>query len=109
MGGTVCQAQLIDRRLGDYFTIDIDTTGRLVAAYSDTRKNGSVALGAFLRQSGGESFAAPPAAARAQKAIVRGTKEKRALPATGTGWPVPLAGAFAAFAIALSIWRTRHA
>jgi BNR/Asp-box repeat protein len=56
MGGTTCQAQLIDRRLGDYFTIDIDTTGALVAAYSDTRQGGAVALPAFLRQTGGTSF-----------------------------------------------------
>jgi hypothetical protein len=56
MGGTTCQAQLIDRRLGDYFTIDIDTTGALVAAYSDTRQGGSVSLPAFLRQTGGPAF-----------------------------------------------------
>jgi hypothetical protein len=55
-GGTICQAQLIDRRLGDYFTIDIDTTGAVVAAYSDTRQGGSVALPAFFRQTGGASF-----------------------------------------------------
>jgi LPXTG-motif cell wall-anchored protein len=111
MGGTVCQAELIDRRLGDYFTIDIDGGGRLVAAYSDTRRDGSVALGAFLRQTGGESFIAPaeaPAAPRA-KTAVRGTKEKRTLPATGTGWPVPLAGGFVALSIVLSVWRRRHA
>jgi hypothetical protein len=56
MGGTVCQAELVDRRLGDYFTIDIDTTGAVVAAYSDTRQGGSVSLPAFLRQSGGPTF-----------------------------------------------------
>lgn len=56
MGGTTCQAELIDRRLGDYFTIDIDTTGALVAAYSDTRQGGAVSLPAFLRQTGGTSF-----------------------------------------------------
>ena len=28
MGGTVCEAQLVDRRLGDYFTIGVDTTER---------------------------------------------------------------------------------
>jgi hypothetical protein len=47
---------LIDRRLGDYFTIDIDTTGAVVAAYSDTRQGGAVSLPAFLRQTGGSSF-----------------------------------------------------
>jgi hypothetical protein len=57
MGGTTCQAELIDRRLGDYFTIDIDSTGAVVAAYSDTRQGGSVSLPAFLRQTGGTSFA----------------------------------------------------
>jgi hypothetical protein len=56
MGGTICQAQLVDRRLGDYFTIDIDTTGAVVAAYSDTRQGGAVALPAFFRQVGGQSF-----------------------------------------------------
>jgi hypothetical protein len=56
MGGTICQAQLVDRRLGDYFTIDIDTSGAVVAAYSDTRQGGSVALPAFFRQTGGTTF-----------------------------------------------------
>ena len=60
MGGTTCQAMLIDRRLGDYFTIDIDTTGALVAAYSDTRQGGAVSLPAFLRQTGGTSFLKGP-------------------------------------------------
>jgi hypothetical protein len=59
MGGTTCQAELIDRRLGDYFTIDIDTTGALVAAYSDTREGGAVALPAFFRQTGGTIFSKP--------------------------------------------------
>ena len=56
MGGTTCQAFLIDRRLGDYFTIDVDTTGALVFAYSDTRQGGAVALPAFVRQLSGPSF-----------------------------------------------------
>jgi hypothetical protein len=64
MGGTTCQAQLIDRRLGDYFTIDIDTTGALVAAYSDTRQGGAVSLPAFLRQTGGTSFVTGPPAGK---------------------------------------------
>ncbi|HEX4734982.1 MAG TPA: hypothetical protein VH247_11245, partial [Thermoleophilaceae bacterium] len=59
MGGTICQAEVVDRRLGDYFTIDTDTTGALVAAYSDTRQGGSVALPAFFRQTGGTTFVAP--------------------------------------------------
>jgi hypothetical protein len=56
-GGTICQAELVDRRLGDYFTIDIDTNdGAVVAAYSDTRMGGAVALPAFFRQTGGAGF-----------------------------------------------------
>jgi hypothetical protein len=65
MGGTTCQAFLIDRRLGDYFTIDVDTTGALVFAYSDTRQGGAVALPAFVRQLSGPSFQkGPPIKAR---------------------------------------------
>ncbi|HTK44292.1 MAG TPA: sialidase family protein [Patescibacteria group bacterium] len=60
MGGTTCQAMLIDRRLGDYFTIDIDTTGAVVLAYSDTRQGGAVSLPAFQRQTGGTSFLKGP-------------------------------------------------
>lgn len=51
--GTVCQAQGIDRRMGDYFTVEIDNTGRMWAGYSDTRQGGAVALPGFVRQSGG--------------------------------------------------------
>lgn len=58
-GGTACQAQLIDRRMGDFFTIEIDDTGRMWAGYSDTRRGGMVALPAFVRQQGGPSFLAP--------------------------------------------------
>jgi len=55
-GGTICQAELIDRRLGDYFVIDITWDGKLVAAYSDTRQGGAVALPAFFKQTDGTSF-----------------------------------------------------
>ena len=55
-GGTVCQAQGIDRRLGDYFSIEIDNTGALWAGYSDTRQGGAVALPGYFRQSGGPHF-----------------------------------------------------
>ncbi|MFY9586622.1 MAG: sialidase family protein [Actinomycetota bacterium] len=110
MGGTVCQAQLIDRRLGDYFTIDIDPQGRLVAAYSDTRKDGSVALGAFLRQSSGESFIAAAQKAKAKPTTaVKGTKKTRPLPATGVGWPFTVAWSFVGVALILALWRRRHA
>lgn len=55
-GGTICQAEAIDRRLGDYFVIDIHVDGSVVAAYSDTRQGGAVALPAYLKQIGGPSF-----------------------------------------------------
>jgi LPXTG-motif cell wall-anchored protein len=58
-GGTTCQAQLIDRRLGDYFSVDVDGTGRLYAGYSDTRVPGAVSLPAFVRQRGGPSLLVP--------------------------------------------------
>ena len=52
--------ELAERRLGDYFTIDIDTKGNVVAGYSDTRQGGSVALPAFLKQAGATSFLGKP-------------------------------------------------
>jgi hypothetical protein len=55
-GGTVCQAQKVDRRMGDFFTIEIDNTGRVWGGYSDTSRGGGVALPGFLRQSGGSRF-----------------------------------------------------
>jgi hypothetical protein len=55
-GGTACQAQAIDRRLGDFFTIDIDMTGRVWAGYSDTSQGGGTALPGFVRQEGGPLF-----------------------------------------------------
>jgi len=91
-GGTICQALGIDRRLGDYFSIEIDAAGRMVAAYSDTRRGGLVALPGFLRQVDGVSFFAPaepsikpapikPPAAPGSKPVVRGVRNE--LPATG--------------------------
>ncbi|MGH2948792.1 MAG: sialidase family protein [Solirubrobacteraceae bacterium] len=55
-GGTICQAELVDRRMGDFFTIEIDGEGRMWAGYSDTRQGGAVALPGFVRQSGGPAF-----------------------------------------------------
>ncbi|HEV2891293.1 MAG TPA: hypothetical protein VGX28_13040 [Frankiaceae bacterium] len=52
-GGTTCQATATDRRLGDYFSVDVDNDGMLYAGYSDTRQGGAVSLPAFVRQSGG--------------------------------------------------------
>ncbi|HUQ39621.1 MAG TPA: hypothetical protein VM030_05660, partial [Acidimicrobiales bacterium] len=71
--GTICQAQVVDRRLGDYFTVDIDTEGKVWTVYSDTRQGGAIALASFVRQTGGPSFKAglppvtPPTTAAAPK------------------------------------------
>ena len=55
-GGTVCQAELVDRRLGDYFANEIDATGNTYISVSDTRQGGSVALPLVIRQVGGTPF-----------------------------------------------------
>ena len=55
-GGTVCQAEGVDRRLGDFFTLDIDTRGRVFVAYPDTRQGGAVCLPGFVRQNEGPRF-----------------------------------------------------
>src|ERR687891_1974167 len=57
-GCTACQAELVDRRMGDYFTVEIDATGRMWAGYSDTRRGGAVALPGFVRQAAGPRFLA---------------------------------------------------
>jgi hypothetical protein len=98
MGGTVCQAEAVDRRLGDYFSIEIDATGRMVAAYSDTRREGAVSLPAFFRQKAGPSFfggslapsTAKPATVVKPKPVVKGAKQT--LPATGIGGTAAVAG-----------------
>jgi hypothetical protein len=58
-GGTACQAMGIDRRLGDYFSIEIAGNGLMWAGYSDTRQGGSVALPGLVRQRSGPRFLAP--------------------------------------------------
>jgi hypothetical protein len=59
-GGTACQAQAIDRRLGDFFTIEIDTGGHVWAGYSDTAEGGATALPGFVHQKGGIPFVKQP-------------------------------------------------
>lgn len=54
--GTICQAQGVDRRLGDFFTLEIDDTGRVWIAYPDTRQGGAVCLPGFVRQTDGMLF-----------------------------------------------------
>jgi hypothetical protein len=82
-GGTVCQAELIDRRLGDYFSVDVDKTGHLWAGYSDTRVPGSVSLPAFVRQQGGPSLVVPRSSAGTTPTATTG-RPAPAVPASST-------------------------
>jgi putative cell wall-binding protein len=59
-GGTVCQVRGVDRRLGDYFSIEVDKAGHAYVAAPDTRQGGAVALPRVLRQVGGPSFLRGP-------------------------------------------------
>jgi hypothetical protein len=52
-GGTTCQATATDRRLGDYFSVDITNDGMMYAGYSDTAQGGGISLPAFVKQNGG--------------------------------------------------------
>ena len=61
MGGTVCQAELVDRRLGDYFANEIDMQGNTYVSVSNTTAGGSVALPMVIRQIGGPTFGPPVA------------------------------------------------
>jgi len=106
-GGTFCQAELIDRRLGDYFTIDIDAKGMLVAAYSDTSEGGAVSLPGFSRQSTGPSFfAAEPGG---EPRVLGRRTGRAALPRTGLedGWVALLAAVMVVGSLAVRRWSAR--
>ena len=120
-GGTTCQAQLIDRRLGDYFSMEVDGTGAMYMGYSDTRTPAAVALPGFVRQSGGPSLLAPksapgkaPTATTGQPAaaVPQGsgpTTASGALPATGATALLPWSGAFLLLGLGLALRRRRTA
>lgn len=120
-GGTTCQAQLIDRRLGDYFSMDVDGTGHMYMGYSDTRTPGAVSLPGFVRQSGGPSLLAPksapgkaPTATTGQPANVVPAESMPqtaagALPATGATALLPWSGAFLLLGMGLLARRRRRA
>ncbi|CAN5240141.1 hypothetical protein BH23ACT9_BH23ACT9_12240 [soil metagenome] len=57
-GGTLCQATATDRRLGDYFALEVDKAGNAIVAVSDTNMGGPVALPLAIRQTGGPRFIA---------------------------------------------------
>ena len=115
-GGTTCQAQAIDRRLGDYFSMDVDGTGRMYLGYSDTRVPGAVSLPGFVRQAGGPSLLAPksapgrvPTATTGQpaSAVPAGALPRPAstLPTTGSDALLPAAGALLLLGLGLAVRR----
>jgi LPXTG-motif cell wall-anchored protein len=117
-GGTVCQAQLIDRRLGDYFSVEVDGTGRMWAGYSDTRVPGSVSLPAFVRQQGGPSLLVPKRAGttptattgKPPAAVDAGSTPSAgggSLASTGSGAQLPAAAALLLLGAALLLRRRR--
>jgi hypothetical protein len=118
-GGTTCQAALIDRRLGDYFSMEVDGTGHMYMGYSDTRIPGSVALPGFVRQAAGPSLLAPkstrgnaPTATTGQPAntVAAGSIPRPAaasLPATGATALLPWSGALVLLGLGLGIRRRR--
>ena len=58
-GGTLCQAEAVDRRLGDYFSNEIDGQGHTYIAVSNTAAEaagGAVSLPMVIRQVGGLRF-----------------------------------------------------
>lgn len=91
-GGTVCQAELVDRRLGDYFANTVAADGMTVVSVSDTRQGGSVALPLAVRQVNGPNLRTPtastadaPAPTGDSLASTPGSVEESGLPATGGG------------------------
>ncbi len=103
-GGTTCQATLTDRRLGDYFSVDIDGTGRMYVGYADTQVPAAVSLPAFVRQKGGPSLLAPNSGTSKTPTATTGMPPVKvpskvlpsgSLAATGLGDLLPLWGALA--------------
>ncbi len=115
-GGTTCQAFAIDRRLGDYFSMEVDGTGRMYMGYSDTRTPAAVSLPGFVRQSGGPSLLAPKSApgkvptsdtGQPAPAVEPVTVAGGALPATGASVLLPWSAAFLLLGLGLALRRRR--
>lgn len=110
MNGTTCQATATDRRLGDYFSVEVDGKGMLYAGYSDTRQGGAVSLPAFVRQNGGTPLVGgaavtpprhkPPVVTPPKSGGGDRTGDRLATTGTDLAWPA-LAGlvALAAYAV----------
>jgi hypothetical protein len=117
-GGTTCQATLTDRRLGDYFSVDIDGTGRMYVGYSDTQVNAGVSLPAFVRQRSGPAMLVPRGTAGSSPSATTGRPATpvsaavlprgRALAATGLATWLPGLGAFVLLLVLLSRVRARR-
>jgi hypothetical protein len=90
-GGTTCQATATDRRLGDYFSVEVDGKGMMYAAYSDTRQDGSVSLPGFVRQNGGAPLVLPKTGTKQPTGGTGGTGSG-ATPRTGSGGSIPTTG-----------------
>ncbi len=115
-GGTVCQATATDRRLGDYFSVDIDGEGMMYAGYSDTRQGGAVSLPGFVRQNGGAPLVGKGPVVKPPKKPVTPTTPRQpnqpddGIAATGMEYALPVtAAAFALLAVALRQRRRREA
>jgi hypothetical protein len=118
MGGTTCQATLTDRRLGDYFSVEVDGKGMMYAGYSDTRVDGAVSLPAFVRQKTGTPLvlgetisnppAVPPPAGGTGGSRGGGAGGGSGLPATGADLALPATAAMLAM-LAYAVGRRRRA
>ena len=91
--GTTCQADMTDRRLGDYFSIVVGGDDMLDIAVSDTRQGGAVALPLHIRQTSGATFgdAAAPAPSTPTASPAPSSPTASPAPATPTASPAPSA------------------
>ena len=89
--GTTCQTDLTDRRLGDYFSIEVDGDGALNVAVSDTRRGGAVALPLHIRQTAGPTLDAAPAPAPVPEPTADPAPAPEA-PDAPSGLPLPATG-----------------
>ncbi|MBW3657099.1 MAG: hypothetical protein KY457_00560 [Actinobacteria bacterium] len=103
--GTLCQTDLTDRRLGDYFSVAAANDGLIHIAVSDTRQGGAVALPLHIRQVGGPDLSAapPPAPTTTRPAPAPEPDAGPALPTTGGG-----AATFAIGALLIAFGLTRR-
>ena len=90
-GGTLCQAEVVDRRLGDYFANEIDGEGNVYISVSDTREGGAVSLPLVVRQVEGHDFLDPAGGAVLGCGIEPGEGDAPAVRRLAADDPVTLA------------------